>query len=317
MTTTLVLGAGASTLMNYPTGAELRAEIIRLVRPEQLAFTVSAGLRRNQGELDRFVLAFAHSQMYSIDAFLARRPEHVDIGKRVIAACLLMREGESNLFLSEPIGHWYRYLFNALCRDSVDNVSLSKVSVITFNYDRSLEAYLHGSIKATFSVSSEVAANTVREMTINHVYGCLGSPIPSEPSYLKYGDGLSPALVDRAASGIKVIPEGRDEDEALAQARTALENASAIVFLGFGFDADNLRRLDTGRTCQRMRKSAEAVRMRSVFATCRGMTRMESMRAFDAIGQLLQPHQAAEPLPPGFFDDDCLRLLRETLVLYR
>jgi hypothetical protein len=102
MTKTLVLGAGSSTLMGYPTGGELRAEIIGLIAPEKLELTIAAGLKKHGDELYGFVDAFARSQMYSIDAFLARRPEYVDIGKRAIATCLLFRESEPRLFFSEP-----------------------------------------------------------------------------------------------------------------------------------------------------------------------------------------------------------------------
>jgi hypothetical protein len=206
-------------------------------------------------------------------------------------------------------------LFNTLCAGSINNVSLSKVSVITFNYDRSLEAYLLGSIAATFNVSRKTAADTLRELRINHVYGCLGSPAESDDDYLEYGADISADRVNRAAKGMRVIPEGRNDDQALEQARSQLADASSIVFLGFGFDETNLSRLDAVKTCRRWITLEGSMRSRPLFATCRGMTRAEAIRASDSVGQTRPPYQADQVLPPGFYDSDCLQLLRETLAL--
>lgn len=313
---TLVLGAGASHAMGYPVGSGLRSKILELSIVERQPFAIPAGLYYEDGLLQRFVDSFRRSQMQSIDAFLARRPEFSEIGKRSIAALLLEVEDEQRLFSAEHRDHWYRYFFNKFAAENWEHLDFSNISIATFNYDRSLEKFLHESIKESYGKSNAEAAEKLNTLKIVHIYGSLGSPVPGERNYLAYGGGVTGAKVVIAAKSLRVIPEGRDDDEALAIAREMLLKANRIAFMGFGFDETNVARLHAEQTCKRKQSQPGLVfKNRQIVATCMGFTGAESMKAFRLIGQELDGYHVSSTDPPGFFRCNCLDMLRETLIM--
>lgn len=310
---TLVLGAGASHAMCYPVGSELRRKILDLDKGDREIFAISAGLYGGDGLLSKFIGSFRRSQMFSIDAFLARRTEFSDIGKRSIAALLLEMEDEGLLFNIENKDHWYRYFFNKFATESWEHLDFSKISIATFNYDRSLEKFLHESIKASYDRSDAEAAAKLKTLKIVHIYGCLGSPILGEDNYLAYGGEVTAERVKLAAGSLLVIPEGRDNDASLIMARDMLSEADRIAFMGFGFDETNVARLLATDTCKKKKQQpGDMYKERRIVATCMGFTSAESMKAFRLIGQVLE--SACED-PPDFYKSNCLDLLRETLIL--
>ena len=140
--TVLVLGAGASYPYGFPTAKELRILICE-------AFTnPNTPASRLLGEASghspdgffRFREAFLKSGQPSVDAFLEWRPDFLAIGKLAIAYCLLPFEDESKLFTppGNRGGDWYQYLSVKL-NASFEDFGSNKLSIITFNYDRSLE----------------------------------------------------------------------------------------------------------------------------------------------------------------------------------
>ena len=313
---TLVLGAGASHAMGYPVGSGLRSSILDLAITKRQEFTITAGLYYQENLLYRFVEAFRRSQMFSIDAFLARRPEFSEIGKRSIAALLLEIEDEQRLINTEHRDHWYRYFYNKFSAEAWEHLDFSNISIATFNYDRSLEKFLHESIKESYGKSDAEAAEKLGSLRIVHVYGSLGSPIPGNDNYLPYGGAISGQKVKIAAESLRVIPEGRDDDESLNAARAMLSDADCIAFMGFGFDEINVARLHAERTCRRKVAQPDVVyKSRQIVATCMGFTGAEAMKAFRLIGQETDGYHAPSTDPPGFYSSNCLDMLRETLIL--
>ena len=60
------------------------------------------------------------------------------------------------------VGDWYALLFNALiAADKTANNE--RLSVVTFNYDRSLEMFLHMAFKNTYRLDDDTAAKRVQE----------------------------------------------------------------------------------------------------------------------------------------------------------
>lgn len=248
----LVLGAGSSIPFGYPVGGELRRKIIELNRHHSHMLAIEAGLfdwSDGSVNIHTFVGEFAKSQMTSIDAFLARRPQFSEIGKLAIAALLLTSESQSHLFECEHADLWQRYLFGKLATEKWEDLDFSNLSVVTFNYDRSFEHYLISALEGSYGKSQEEVVERLRTLNIVHVYGSLGPTMPGDPGYFYYGSPASRSVVQEAAKYLKVIPEGRDDDDSLKKARNILQNADAIGFLGFGFDETNLRRLDARNTC--------------------------------------------------------------------
>jgi hypothetical protein len=308
--TVLVLGAGSSLAFGYPLGSNLRQRIIEIESQQNESLLSVAGLRNDTDTVYRFIKTFRDSQMYSIDAFLARRPEFADVGKKIIATILLSIENETALGAIEHEDHWYRYLFNHITEEQWDRTNFTNLSIITFNYDRSLEHYLLHALKNAYGKSEEETIQKLETLKIIHVYGSLGPTLPKYGTgYFPYNGKLSPEKIAAAANEIQVIPEGRNDSETLTNARNLLAHANTICFLGFGFDRTNIERLGGNKTCSNPTKNSNITIYRKVFATALGLTQTE----ISQIGALLG--QENINLRDTFKQSNCISLLRETLIL--
>lgn len=263
--TLFILGAGASKPFNFPTGWELNQQIYELGIENCRARRIFLDRFGNAAahHLDPFVAEFARAAM-SIDAYLARRTEHSNIGKKVIAHLLLSAEERSPMKaygLSAQSNQlnldWYYWLWNQIAGDPVampigDRIStlqssLANLRVVTFNYDRSLEWFLVNAIAASCRLESAEALAFVQKAEIRHVYGSLGPLLGNEA--VGYGDVGSDA-VELAARAIKTIPEDRGSQN-LEDIHEMIKRTSIAVLLGFGFDQINCSRLDFNRKWDR------------------------------------------------------------------
>jgi hypothetical protein len=72
---------------------------------------------------------------------------------------------------------WYSYIFQRMTDkliepDSYFRFAENKTTFITFNYDRSLEHFLHESLKNSFShAGAKEIIRVVKQIKIHHVYG--------------------------------------------------------------------------------------------------------------------------------------------------
>jgi hypothetical protein len=310
--TTLVLGAGASCSYGFPVGSGLRQGLLRLGQdPDRTAEILGVGKQT----LRHFVKSFLVSQAYSIDAFLGRRwQEFETVGKAAIAHALLGAERGCDLFNENHADHWYQYLANELVADSTwETFDPSWLSIVTFNYDRSLEVFLCRALQEVFGKSEAEVVARLRQIPIVHVYGSLGSPWPGDEGFLPLSTNDIEAAVAPAAARIRVIPEGRNEAPTILQARQLLREARSICFLGFGFDQVNVARLGAPDVfCEGPEAPSEAPRAKTVAATARGLTRAEVHRA---ARQIFGPAVYTDSLLAHFRDMNCISLLRETLIL--
>jgi len=309
--TTLVLGAGASVAMNYPVGDGLRNTIINEAVSTYGAHISKAKTGIYRDHLNEFTEEFRNSQMASIDAFLARRPEYAEIGKLTIAAILLDRENKDLLHSCDHKDHWYQYFFNRIASHSWESLSFQRIAIVTFNYDRSLEHYLAKAMMASYKKSFVECCEKLKELRIVHVYGSIGPCNPNDPLYFSYGEPLNSSNIAVAAAGLKVIPEGRQEDESLIKARDLLITADKIAFLGFSFDEINLERLDSSVTCQETVKRQNGTLMRTVTGTSLGLTNAEATKAV----RLTAGGKYARDPASMLHGIGCLGMLRETLIL--
>lgn len=186
------------------------------------------------------------SQLNSVDAFLELRSDFVDIGKACIAYELLMVEREDTLFLRD--NHWYKYLWNQMSCP-VDKFQQNQLTVVTYNYDRSLEYYLFKTICNTFGLPEEKAWDLLKSIRFIHLHGKLGSlPYESNGYVVNYGKLLKePRHLEMAAKSIIVIHEGQDESSEYKDAFDAISRAERVYSLGFGYGKTNLRRLGIDR----------------------------------------------------------------------
>jgi hypothetical protein len=313
--TVLILGAGASYQYGFPLGSELRKDILSLSNVQNPILSNSGIV--HHGDMGDFCHYFKNSRIASIDAFLAVRPEFAETGKKAIAAFILNYEStlKANL-LEGKIEGWYDYLWNELASGVPwKELSFANLSIITFNYDRSLETFLISAIQATYRVSIIQAAEKLAELKIVHVYGDVGPASPLMQGYSTYGIPITPDLVNLAVPRLKVIPEARDDEEAFIEARTLLEKADSIGILGFGFDSLNLKRLNAKITCATsISRGVHGIFGRTVIASCIGQTIAEATA--NALSCGFESHQiSSQKLPSGFINGDCLKTLRETLIL--
>ncbi|MGV8898077.1 MAG: hypothetical protein ACOH2B_02365 [Burkholderiaceae bacterium] len=304
--TTLVLGAGASMPYGFPSGVKLREWLCNPVALRDLQ------AKFYERDIAVFCETFLHSGMLSIDAFLARRGAHSlyqpyeevlmgqrtfsDIGKAAIALKLIECEKHDSLFKVEE-DHWYQYLWANLA-DSLNTFGENNLSIITFNYDRSLEYYLLNTLQHAFGINEKHAADQLKKIPIIHVYGKLAE-LPN-----MCGDGVDnrffkpdtrdSAFIDTAARGIKVIDEARNDDDVFGQARKYLSEAERICFLGFGFDDANVHRLGIKNILtDRFKKSGFA--SPKIYATSIGQRDAERRRIFE----LLSPNEPSiDTWPP-------------------
>ncbi len=245
--TTLILGAGASNPYKFPLGRNLMNQICDHLSPVKQASPqrqVLFDLGQPEDAIDDFWNALRHSDFGSVDEYLEHNPEHMELGKLATAAALIPFEDHDRLFSpSAPLGdHWYKQLGDAL-DVTADNVSENRVSILTFNYDRSLEEYLLTVTSARRHCNRAEAESVLSTIPIVHLYGTLGDLRENVPQHHEYSAHLSADNVKIAADSMKIIHESEDDTPEFNQAASLLEQSERIYFLGFGYHPTNVRRL--------------------------------------------------------------------------
>jgi hypothetical protein len=250
--TVFVIGAGASKPYGFPLGSELRNLTVdprprwpkreRVFRRNDLLSVLEVVDPEEQ--YGRFSIALQSSGYTSVDQFLEKNPRYTAIGTIAIALALIPCERREKLFppASPRSDHWYEVLVEML--DVGDPKYLrNRVTLVTYNYDRSLETYLSHVIRSRLEhhehhARRDVLARHLKHVPILHLHGQLGA-LDARP----YGWQMLPSDVQIAANGIKVIHAVNPQTAAFVAARKALREAKRIYFLGFGYNETNLARL--------------------------------------------------------------------------
>jgi hypothetical protein len=236
--TVLILGAGASAHCGYPLGGELLSRLSSLRGSNELDKLPDQWTR---DDVKNFLVRLSRSGHYSVDAFLETCPEHIPLGKFLMAQTLKKYENIDKLFPPNRSG-WYQYLFNTLLVNGKPEFEKNSISIVTFNYDRSFEAYLHTAIQNRFQLSEAQSAEILKQIPIVHVHGILGK-YPETP----YKSQFDNSEILEISRQIQIVHEIRDQDDDFCndmfrQAHVLLKAAERIFFLGFGFHLDNVRR---------------------------------------------------------------------------
>ena len=261
--TVLVLGAGASCHCGYPIGQALYDRILRdleTMTPDFNEKAVPASDRFGNYRVDVRLLKLGHkpediinfrqalllADRPSIDKFLERREDLIEIGKICIAQALIPYENNKEI-TNRDGKNWYQLLFNEL-DSSRDQFHDNKLSIITFNYDRSLEHYLFCTVKHTYGIRDDhEVAQLLNSIPIVHVHGQLGLldwQTKVEEEARSYGGPLTKANLIKASQNIKIIHEDVEKDVEFAKARELIKEAERVYFLGFGYDTINMERLN-------------------------------------------------------------------------
>jgi hypothetical protein len=279
----LVIGAGASKEVNLPVGEELKQAIASSLsfRVVDSGYRVEGGdskimeaLRQlvqqpgnQRGEVSLYLQAAsliknAMPQAQSIDNFIDSHRSDVRIaqcGKLAIASCILKAERGSALRVDRSniynkinfVGvsnTWFNGLFQLIvqsCQQEDIAARLEKLAVISFNYDRCLEHFLHGALQNYYSMSPEQATAAMSHLQVFHPYGTVGALPWSDPSRgVEYGAEPSSHQLNALAAQIRTFTESTDPTSSdIVTLRSTISSAERMAYLGFAFHPLNLELL--------------------------------------------------------------------------
>ncbi|MFC7514358.1 SIR2 family protein [Herbaspirillum sp. GCM10030257] len=279
----LVVGAGASKEVNLPIGSELKRSIATAldIRNSDRGFNqvsgdrvVTAALRElvtmegsRSGVIDHYIHACHRirdnmPQAASIDNFIDGHRDDSMIaqcGKLAIARCILEAEQNSKLYINpsniynkldfEGVQHtWFNAFFRLLvegCQKQDMAERMSRVAIITFNYDRCIEQYLYEALISYYGLEPQAAVDMLSNLTIYHPYGFLG-PLPwqSPRGAIKFGEDADPRKLVEISKNLRTFTEGTDKSHSdIINIRSTMHTAERVVFLGFSFNPQNVELL--------------------------------------------------------------------------
>jgi hypothetical protein len=312
--TVLILGAGASMPYGFPSGADLRRLILR-----ELGVTTGAGgitpplyhllgmVGFEPSKIKDFTTSLEAADPPSVDVFLEGRRDLKDVGKAAIAATLIPFETDKALFaqwtatqeVQKRMKHrWYDYFANTL-QMNFRTWGLQRLTIVTYNYDRSLDHYLWMKMRNSSQQTEEECWKKYKSIPIIHLHGELGVYEPLNPKSLGYGSQVTVNTIRQAAAGIRIIHEVQ-ADERFERAQDALNEAEVVCFLGFGYAAENMARL-------KWNERNDTSKWKTVFGTVFNLTVAEQQRL-----KLGQYFNVPQEIPSGW---DILDFLRQTNVL--
>lgn len=281
--TLFILGAGASAEASMPVGRVLAEQMGasgvfnfdagRLVQGDRQLYSI---LRRKipdveQSNLRLHALRKISEGIYlasSIDNYIDTHsddPLVAEMGKLQIAYHLLKAERGSLFRFStrDPSPRLHLPLLSETWFDSFARILLEKhkrsdvgqlasnVSIISFNYDRTIEFYLIEAIRQLFKLSYAESHEIVSRFEIVHPYGHLG-PLPRVLDQLEQGCvpfGMDVGYEEQvwtASEKLKTYSEQVEDAAVLNKIKSMVTKADQIIFLGFAFHPQNMEvlRLD-------------------------------------------------------------------------
>ena len=138
--------------------------------------------------------------------------------------------------------NWYKYLFHKL-DTRFEEFDKNSLSVLTFNYDRSLEHFLYTALLNTYGKTERECVEKLRALPIIHLYGQLGELPYINTDGIRFDGTVNADKLRKCVEGIKIIHEDVSGNPRFQQAQELLAKAERICFLGFGYDQTNLERL--------------------------------------------------------------------------
>lgn len=280
----IVVGAGASKEYSFPIGSELKQHIADLldirfehgIRQQSGDYLIMEAFRRicrpDNADPNDFLYASwrirdSLAQAPSIDQFIhtQRGDSRIETcGKLAIARAILKAEAQSSLYIPRDgsretidFGSTQSKWLDALFRVVIDGCVVeelderfSAISLIVFNYDRSIEHYLFHALRNYYKISESRAAELIGQVRIYHPYGVVGDlPWQNPANHIAYGADPTAEQLIALKDQIKTFTEGTDPNSSdLARIRAALGFAPRVLFLGFAYHQLNLRLLAPQRT---------------------------------------------------------------------
>jgi hypothetical protein len=318
--TVFILGAGASNPYGYPTGNELREKICKEFTKKGSYFKPNDIYKQNLLRIakqftDRFHKAGAQT---SIDLFLKRltpdeQNKFTNIGKTAISFFILEAECASKFdeyMEEEKRKHdWYAPLLNKMMQkltthDSYEKLGDNAITFITFNYDRSLEYYIHKCFTNNFPDAPKEYIKKIGDeiIKIHHVYGKIADLPWQNPGgyFQQYGPNNFAVYVEDTIRNIKTIYEMTEDIK--EDIKKSIAEAKQIFFLGFGYAEENLEAIGMPDVLK------DDSRAKRIYGTAKGLSqnRMRELKTRFA------PYAREENIK--IEDRDCLSLLNQYLL---
>jgi hypothetical protein len=198
-----------------------------------LDIVIATGVGRDR--VTTFREGVSQARVGSVDAFIAKRPAYRRVGRTAIAAALIRRESDEHLHRPPDRAGWFELLFRAMTHGR-EPFEQNRLSVTA--------------LAALYPGGAPGARERFAAIPLVHLHGVLGKYPPLSRGHGRpYQPTLSAQIVKQAERAIKIIPDDEDHDGPLEQddeferAYELLAEAERVVFLGFGFDPLNVRRL--------------------------------------------------------------------------
>lgn len=176
-------------------------------------------------------------------------------------------------------------LFQGTGKEAIAD-ALSRVTVVSFNYDRSIQCVVLMALQGLFSLNESEA---LKDFRVLYPYGSLGD-LASVP----YGN-----LPNIDQLSIKTFTEATD-DKTRELVCSVVAQAEHMVFLGFGFHPQNMALLLEGVT---------DIRDREIIGTSLGMAPKSKTAAEDTIKRSLSLDGTIGRVTVEFEDVECRELL--------
>jgi hypothetical protein len=189
--------------------------------------------------------------------FATSRPEIVELGKLAIVREILQTERASRLFAeSHPqsipdadfddtwLPHFLSMVMAELKMEDAGN-AFRNVTVINFNYDRTLEHYLYSALQTKFGLTESGAQKALLSLKVIRPYGKIGS-LPWQDAEPSIDFGMpSAGDAEKLLSLLQSIRTYTEQEITAQQAtiQPEMDQARMVVFLGFGFHEQNMRLL--------------------------------------------------------------------------
>lgn len=238
---------------------------------------------------ERIAIKLAASRIFrglplalSIDNFLHTHQDDekvVMLGKTAIAMTILEAESQSAFFhkssairLQDAYSHarrtpptptirneritksWY-LPFSQLLMSGINKKNaadaFSNLRFIIFNYDRCFEQFLWSALQDYYDLSGDAAADILHTVSFIHPYGSLG-PLPwqiDDPMKSVPLGGRDSIDYWRVGAGLRTFTESVTSDIEPA-IKSAIQEASTIIFLGFGYLDQNVQLLKPYQNCR-------------------------------------------------------------------
>ena len=303
--TVLILGAGASVPYGFPTGVQLQQQIFEIGNDSQRVNKLEPLIRQfgfRASDYVRFKDTLEQASRSTIDAFLSDQEEETQqLGKMLIAYRLIHCEQEVHLspFRESPDAEasrspdgrtpWYHYFYNDIMAPGFEDYDANKLAILTYNYDRSIDRFLWRALRAGGHRDIEECKRKFSQVPIVHLHGKMGE-LPDFPGQTReYATDLSPETLKIAADGIQIVYEVNENNDAFLCARDFLRSAETIVFIGFGYDPLNIRRLFRDMPDVDESEFGQPNTARTICGTAFGLSgpRMDNVRAqFERLGKI-------------------------------